>query len=327
MKSYGGFLPIELYNGDEYYKSHNMIRVNSARSGVVLATQIEECSNIYIPAYLCDSVKKHLLKHNIHTECYNIDENLLPIVSEKQFQEILQKKAIILITNFFGIIDDDTIQSLVERYKNVIVDNTQAFFNNPRPNTYTVYSCRKFIGVSDGAYLIGEKCLEKYEENLPESYSGEGSKFLLKSFELGTDESYEDFLLYEEEITRQGVLRMSQLTQGILKNVDYESIKKRRKENFDFLATKLIGINEISISDSINYPMVYPLLLKNEMLRESLIKNRVYVPQWWKCCIENSLTNRYEKYLSKYLIPLPIDQRYDVNDMEFIVKCVFSSIK
>ena len=34
------------------------------------------------------------------------------------------------------------------------MDNAQAFFTEPEKNVDTIYTCRKFFGVPDGAYLI-----------------------------------------------------------------------------------------------------------------------------------------------------------------------------
>ena len=65
--------------------------------------------------------------------------------------------------------------------------------------------------------------------------------------------------------------------------------------------------------------MVYPFLIKNENLREKLLKNKIYIPHWWKEVIKNVDKNSYENYLSNNLIPLPIDHRYDRKDLDFII--------
>lgn len=35
----------------------------------------------------------------------------------------------------------------------IILDNTQSFFQKPISGIDTIYSCRKYFGVPDGAYL------------------------------------------------------------------------------------------------------------------------------------------------------------------------------
>ena len=38
--------------------------------------------------------------------------------------------------------------------------------------------------------------------------------------------------------------------------------------------------------------------------------------------LTNELANKFEKDLAEYLIPLPIDQRYDEQDMQYIANMV-----
>ena len=74
----------------------------------------------------------------------------------------LNEKDCVLIVNYFGLMDKN-IQKFIESYNNIniIIDNTQAFFSNPvwKDKVYNVYSCRKFIGVPDGGYLISKRNL------------------------------------------------------------------------------------------------------------------------------------------------------------------------
>lgn len=61
--------------------------------------------------------------------------------------------------------------------------------------------------------------------------------------------------------------------------------------------------------------MVYPLLVRNKKLRQYLIGHKVYVSQWWKAVLQDPAGNAFEKKLSEYLLPLPVDQRYTKEDM------------
>ena len=70
---------------------------------------------------------------------------------------------------------------------------------------------------------------------------------------------------------------MSNLTQTILKSIDYDKIKLIINKNFLFLHSHLKKINELKIDvNSLNGPMVYPLLLKKDM-----IKQKIYVATYW----------------------------------------------
>ena len=64
-------------------------------------------------------------------------------------------------------------QSIKKIYGNIIVDHTHAFFQKPLKGIDTLYSCRKFWGVSDGAYLSTDASLT---ENKTVDYSAERMK-------------------------------------------------------------------------------------------------------------------------------------------------------
>lgn len=46
-----------------------------------------------------------------------------------------------------------------------------------------------------------------------------------------------------------------------------------------------------------------------------MIENKIYILQWWKYLLEYPEINEVERELSNYLLPLPIDQRYDREDI------------
>lgn len=215
--------------------------------------------------------------------------------------------------------------NLTNLANNIIYDNTQSFFKKPiiNKNIYNAYSPRKFFGVPDGAYLITSNNNKVYEEyDIDVSY--ERSLFLLKSLELGTNNAYKDNLNNEDNIGLD-IKTMSKLTSSILSSIDYDYVIKKRRDNFQYLHSKLKGINELNLDLNDDVPTKYPLLIKNDKLRETLIKNHIYVPCWWKHCLEEVKQDTLEYKLSKYLLPLPIDQRYEKKDMDEMIKIIITN--
>lgn len=78
-----------------------------------------------------------------------MDEKLRPLFPEKKLPE----GEYLYLVNYYGQLTDDRILEYKGIYGNIIVDHTHAFFQRPLPGVDTLYSCRKFLGVSDGAYL------------------------------------------------------------------------------------------------------------------------------------------------------------------------------
>lgn len=317
MKEYGGYLPLEINDGKDFFLSNEFQsrKYNSGRAAIFMAIEDLSVKRCWVPNYLCEYVKTFLASMGIEVILYNISEKFEPL-------NISYKKGdAVLFTNYFGLIPDTYIAYLTEQYEYLILDNTQAFYRAPvlKKGVYNVYSCRKFFGVNDGAYLIS-KVFFNNERVLEYSHSEDSFSFLVESFVKGTNAAYELSLENERRIDTEGVRKMSNLTNAIMRTVDYADVEKKRKNNFEVLNSHLFNINELSwlIGKRKEACMVYPVLVKNEELRSFLIKNKIYVPQWWKYVLDMDISNEFECFLSKYLFALPIDQRYSAEDMDFI---------
>lgn len=68
------------------------------------------------------------------------------------------------LVNLYGQISNEEIHEYVKKYKRVIVDQANDYFAEPLQNVDTFYTCRKWFGVADGAFLYTNKELE---EELP----------------------------------------------------------------------------------------------------------------------------------------------------------------
>ena len=190
---------------------------------------------------------------------------------------------------------------------------------------FNVYSCRKFVGVADGGILLSKRCVEKrYELDT----SASRYLYLLDCIEKGTDGAYKHSLESEASIGFS-VKEMSLLTEKTLKQVDYKTIRDVRKRNFIIMENILQDVNFLPIERNIDLsvPMVYPLYIENDSLRSKLIKHRIWVPQWWKYIIDEMPEETMEVKLSKYLFPIPIDQRYSSEDIESLGLLIKSLIK
>ena len=119
---------------------------------------------------------------------------------------------------------------------------------------------------------------------------------------------------------------MSLLTKKILSSVDYRHVKKRREENFFYLHEEFSKINEIELQvNHLNGPMIYPLVISKNGIKERLFEKKIYVATYWKEVKNRVGFDDIEMKFSNYLIPLPIDQRYGLNEMRYIVS-IFKQI-
>jgi len=320
MKQYGGCLPLELNIGREFdHHGFDVVALNSGRTAIAYAAVSGQFKKCYIPYYTCKTVEAGLIEAGVEVAYYNINDKFMPV--DKSGNAFVQsdKDALFVYTNYFGIMTKDMQKQIFENYSNVLFDNTQGFFTEPMHGAYNAYSCRKFFGVADGAYLVADDLVNL---DLPTDESSETAGFLLKAIEYGPNAAYADSKANEERINAAGMKYMSKLTETLMNNIDQEAVDNRRKNNFTTVHQMLGEKNSIQPIVENGAPMVYPFLIENDLLREKLIENQIFVPTWWRWILESPDTNDFEKKLAKYLIPLPISQHYTIGDMMQICNIV-----
>ena len=111
---------------------------------------------------------------------------------------------------------------------------------------------------------------------------------------------------------------MSKLTKNLLCGIDYEKVKQKRIENIKFLDEELSEINLLKNLKVGNFS--YPFLLENGVeIRKKLQENKIFIPTLWPDILENCDENSIEYRYAKNILPLPIDQRYGMEEMGFII--------
>jgi hypothetical protein len=100
---------------------------------------------------------------------------------------------------------------------------------------------------------------------------------------------------------------------------------KKRKNNFLYLAK---NINNDKIAPLITYqkgecPMFYPIFTEHrDYFRQYLLKNNIYCPIHWNT-VYNHGSDSYEEWKRQNnVLSVIIDQRYDIEDMEYIAKII-----
>ena len=200
----GSFIELQFPKGLEYYSGEQDIaRLNSGRAAIYHAARALNCQTVWLPYYQCDTVRDFLLRKGMTVKYYHIDTRINPVDIEQKPHEA------VVFVNYFGIMSQARMKSLAKRYDNVIIDNSQAFFCKPVEGCMNVYSARKFIGVPDGAYVIGENA-EQYVDEYEKGYSSDTSLFLLQRIEYGCEgKTYESRMINEHRIDSEDIKQMS----------------------------------------------------------------------------------------------------------------------
>jgi hypothetical protein len=216
---------------------------------------------------------------------------------------------------------NEQVKRLSEMYSNVIIDNSQAFYERPLKDVNTFYSPRKFFGLPDGGFA---SCASNCAIDFERDNSIERMNHLLTRIEIDAEIGYPIFKANEEKLDRLQIRRMSNLTERIMRSISFEKIKDLRRENFSKFHHRLYERNILtSFIESNNYesPMVYPFLEDgNDELRKKLMDNRIYTPVYWPNVIDwLNDKSQFESFLQNNLIALPIDQRYGDREVSQIL--------
>ena len=316
MKEYGGYIEFEYYRGREYHE--NAVALNSGRHCVEYLIKTKHIDKLYIPFFMCDSVPALCQRLGVSVEYYHTDINFAP-----KFEKRLENHEWLYVVNYYGQLSDELQRDLKEKHGRIIVDNSQAFFRKPVFSIDTCYTCRKFFGVSDGGYLYTDALIDC---DLPVDCSYDRMTFLFGRMEKTASEFYSQYTENNKLFASQPLKKMSVLTHNLMRGIDYDGISKLRKENFAYLHNRLKSVNklELSVPDG---AFMYPLYVENgSEIRKLLQKQKIYIPTLWpdvfNVCNENDL----EYGMAKNILPLPVDQRYTKEDMEYIAQKVIKCL-
>jgi len=310
MKEIGGYFELEHFNNNEYYNS--LISLNTGRNALLYILKAKKIKKLYVPFFLCDVIKDILLRNNYDFEYYSVNQDFMPL-----FNKNIANNEFLYVVNYYGQISNKKVFDLKERFTNIILDNTHAFFQKPMPNIDTIYSCRKFFGVPDGAYLSTDtKLKDKFELDI----SSGRMTHLIGRHEKSATIYYDDFKRADESFKFEDIKYMSKITHNILGAIDYENVRKIRNVNYSYLCNKLSIYNILNL-ENLDGAFAYPFYIENGIeIRKVLAKNKIFIPTLWPNVIEEMHNYTIEYKYAANILPLPCDQRYTVNDMELIYK-------
>lgn len=315
-ESYGGFQPLELRDTGFFYSEneYNLLKFNSAKVGIGKVIEKNQIEKMYVPFYLCPNVCKEIEGHDLEVVYYNIDKELLPIINDEFIEGDW-----IYIVDYFGIMDNrlDVYIKKHSDYK-YIVDNCHSFFHKPNVGENYIYSCKKFFGVPDGSYLITDDYIE---EQGSLSKGAEYSNYLITALESGTNYCYNEKKKVDDLLGRT-YDNMSIIADKIMRSIDYEMVINIRRENAAQYERAFSEINRIKIEKN-SVPYMYPLNF-GQNIKKELIGKKIFVPTLWEQCKEEKYKETWEYDLTENTLFLPVDQRYDKEDVEYVISIVKS---
>lgn len=311
MKEIGGYLELERFSGKEYHT--DCISFNTARNALRYVIRKKNIKKIALPKMSCISVIEACNKENAEIIYYSVGENFLPAL------EGIDSSVWIYITNYYGQLDSEYLEKLYSEYPNIIVDNVQAFFDLPVKNIPTLYSCRKFFGVPDGAYLYFEG---ENKTDFSKDFSFNRTEFLNGRFEKSASEFFANYQENEHFLDSCDILEMSDYTKNMMRAIDYEKALKKRRDNYEILNKEFQALNLFKPKTPFG-PFMYPLVVENGMeLKKKLAKRKIYISTLWPNVLQSYSVDENEYKITANLLPLPVDQRYTEEDMLYMADVI-----
>jgi hypothetical protein len=319
MKAIGGFFEIERELSVPAECHPAAYALSSGRGAFRAILERVQPRRVLVPFYTCDALLEPLRLLQIPFSFYELDASLKP---REEFALAPGEHAVVI--NYFGLKSDEVL-SLAQRWgRQLIVDNTQAFFDGPAAGAYSFNSARKFFGVPDGSFLYSPEPLSLC---LPEN-TDISLDHLLKRSAGDLPGAYLAFRA-AEALVNSDVKGMSLHSRTTIHRIPHSWVQDRRRTNFFQYERAFAESNAFSIPLSPRaVPFCYPLLPSRQIDRRLLHEQGIFVPTFWPELAQRTEPGfGLERRLAKDLLPLPVDHRYDADDLNRVIKIVGSLLK
>ena len=314
MKEIGGYIELDTYHLPMMHES--AIALNCGRNCLAYLIRSKGIQKIKLPFFICSSIPGICEREGIEKSFYHVGMDFKPVEDLS-----LEENEWLYLVNFYGQLSNEEIQYYVKRFGKVIVDQANDYFSDPLAGVDTFYTCRKWFGVADGAFLYTDRILT---DELPQDESFERMEFLLGRYERTANEFYAKYSANNEYFIDQPIKRMSKLTANLLHGIDYGTVENRRKKNFEYLQEQLGTYNQLNPRIA---SFMYPFMIENGTdVRKKLLTKKIYIPILWPAVFELTDKNDLEYKMADSILPLPIDQRYGIEDMKYMIEEVLKCI-
>jgi hypothetical protein len=306
MKPIGGFFELEIPKSGRALHP-DTVALTSGRAALVVALQRLRPRRVLVPFYTCNAVIAATTYCGVPTTFYDLTASFEPDLARGP-----KADECVIYINYFGL-HGHVAQPLTQEWGGrTIIDDTHAFFASGYPNAWSFNSARKFFGVPDGSFLFAPEPLnEPFAANQDISVH-----HLVAKLEGKLDEAFAAYQEIERAMTATP-RGMSMTSSRLLSAIDYDSVARTRRRNFEVLHQRLSRQNSIAWNlDATAVPFCYPLVLEREAPHEHLWARGLFVPKLWPEVISRADRGfDRERALAASLLPLPIDHRYNEDDM------------
>lgn len=351
MRDIGSIFPLtEADFASEYILDNNARQGNKmnyslCREALYAVAKKYESTNkvVLLPAYTCSTVIDPFIQLNWTCYYYNISESLRIDTEDLISKSKSHKPAIVVVHPYHGMeLNSAELRTLeiVKTYGIILLEDiTQCLFTDNRPSIFDYFtgSYRKWFKVPDGGFVEAQNIdnlSTPYEQNTVFVMKQTDSMYLRQKYFETDDEFIKQISIRLNKEAVAGIggkivpHRMSDFSLSIMQDENVMSLQEKRMSNYRFLFDS-INDNEAvrktckDIKEVTTAPLYFPIYAEHRAeLKKKLAVEHIYAPILWPVYNENLLINDNIKYIYSHILMLPIDQRYDIEDMIKIVKVI-----
>lgn len=350
MKDIGSIFP--LYDKDLLMPSSNTkdkdirIHYSLCREALCVIAQHIHASNrvVLLPAYTCDTVITPFKEQGWTCVYYTVDlqlrigtQNVLDLYGHYH-------ASLIVVHPYYGKdlnkVEVDLLNYLHGEGCKVVVDLTQCIFSTQKLQCvdYYVGSYRKWFAIPDGGYLEPKDGMEIFDSALEYNdkfVTLQRDAMYLRGFYFQTDN--EEVKNISRRLNKMAVEmtefniaphKISEISCTLLAKEDKLDNQKRRYSNYKYLLDQLGVIKDCQIlcdnMVEVNSAPLYFMVYVNDRsdLQRDLAEHHIYAPVIWPVVYDEVLINDTIKFIYNHILAIPIDQRYDEQDMGTIVEII-----
>lgn len=352
MKDIGSIFP--LYDSDlnhldnKSWSWYDAERVNyslcrEAFTAIISKMQ-DSGKKVLIPSYTCGTVITPFKEQAWSCYYYPIDKTLRIDVTETQKLIINQKFDLMIVHPYYGKDLNDEEIALIKAVRStgckIIVDLTQCIFSKQRLDFVDFYigSYRKWFSIPDGGFMECANISAYIDESLKENdkfVSLQKDSMYLRGLYFDTDNEEEKNISrrinkFAVELVESNVCphRMSNVSLQLLEKEDEEENQRQRFENYKYLFENLQSIDSCkfvceNFREVTSAPLYFVVYVNDRpQLQADLAAQHIYAPVIWPLSYDEVLINDTVKDIYNTILAIPIDQRYNQEDMDKIVRII-----
>jgi dTDP-4-amino-4,6-dideoxygalactose transaminase len=299
---------------------------------------------VLIPAYTCQTVITPFEEAGWKCEFYSIRRDLRIDADNLLVAVEKYHPSLVVAHPYFGmdlnVGEIKALMAIKEQGIAVVLDLTQCLFTaNQYPfASFVVASYRKWMPIPDGGYLKNlngkVKICQPKSENEEFTDRELAAMYLRGQYFANGEQRTKDISIRLSKSadhladSNTAPHKMSQVAYNLMQNENLEVNQQRRFENYTYLYQYIRESDKVTkvcknINDVTTAPLYFTIFVDDRpSLQRQLAQDAVYAPVIWPIEDERVLTNDEVKYIYDHILAIPIDQRYDVEDMKRVVEII-----